>query len=104
MLKPLGDRVVIEPLKQEEVTASGIVLPEKAKEKPMQGTVVAVGRGRLENGKVIPPDVREGDTVLYSKYGGTEIKAEGKELMIMRESDILAVLQPAGEKELVTNG
>ncbi|AFH65648.1 co-chaperone GroES [Paenibacillus caseinilyticus] len=104
MLKPLGDRVVIEPLKQEEVTASGIVLPEKAKEKPMQGTVVAVGRGRMENGKVIPLDVREGDTVLYSKYGGTEIKAEGKELLIMRESDILAVLQPAGEKELVTNG
>ncbi|AFC33334.1 GroS2 [Paenibacillus mucilaginosus 3016] len=104
MLKPLGDRVVIEPLKQEEVTASGIVLPEKAKEKPMQGTVVAVGRGRMENGKVIPLDVREGDIVLYSKYGGTEIKAEGKELLIMRESDILAVLQPAGEKELVTNG
>ncbi|AEI45667.1 co-chaperone GroES [Paenibacillus mucilaginosus] len=104
MLKPLGDRVVIEPLKQEEVTASGIVLPEKAKEKPMQGTVVTVGRGRMENGKVIPLDVREGDTVLYSKYGGTEIKAEGKELLIMRESDILAVLQPAGEKELVTNG
>ncbi|UUZ81178.1 co-chaperone GroES [Paenibacillus sp. P26] len=104
MLKPLGDRVVIAPQKQEEMTASGIVLPEKAKEKPMQGKVVAVGRGRMENGKTVPLDVREGDLVLYSKYAGTEVKYEKQEYLIVRESDILAILEPAAEKELVANG
>lgn len=104
MLKPLGDRVVIEPQKQEETTASGIVLPEKAKEKPVRGKVVAVGRGRLEKGKVIPPDVRVGDLVLYNKYAGTEVKVEQHEYLIMRESDILAVLEPSAGKELVANG
>ncbi|HZG57384.1 co-chaperone GroES [Paenibacillus sp.] len=104
MLKPLGDRVVIEPLKQEERTESGIVLPEKAKEKPMQGYVVAVGKGRVENGKTIPLDVKVGDLVLYSKYAGTEIKHEQKELLIMRESDILGVMEPSKAKELVPNG
>jgi len=104
MLKPLGDRVVIEPLQQEEVTAGGIVLPDKAKEKPMQGKVIAVGRGRIENGAPVPPDVREGDLVLYGKYAGTEVKVDGREYLIVRESDILAVTQAAAEKELVANG
>jgi len=104
MLKPLGDRVVIEPLKQEERTESGIVLPEKAKEKPMRGHVVAVGKGRVEEGKTIPLDVSVGDLVLYNKYAGTEIKYEQKELLIMRESDVLGILEPSKEKELVHNG
>jgi chaperonin GroES len=93
MLKPLGDRVVVEPQKQEQVTASGIVLPEQAKEKPVQGKIIAVGRGRIENGKTIPLDVKVGDTVYYNKYAGTEVKIDGKEYLIMRESDILAVLE-----------
>ncbi|WP_309123022.1 co-chaperone GroES [Paenibacillus sp.] len=104
MLKPLGDRVVVEPLKQEDRTESGIVLPEKAKEKPMRGVVAAVGRGRVENGKTISPDVKVGDLVLYNKYAGTEIKYEQKELLIMRESDVLGILEPSKEKELVHNG
>jgi len=95
MLKPLGDRIVVEPLKQEDVTESGIVLPENAKEKPMKGTVLAVGNGRLEKGQRIPVDVGAGDVVLYNKYAGTEVKYDGKELLIMRESDILAVLESA---------
>ena len=93
MLKPLGDRVVVEPQKQEQVTASGIVLPEQAKEKPVQGKIIAVGRGKIENGKTIPLDVNVGDTVYYNKYAGTEVKIDGKEYLIMRESDILAVLE-----------
>lgn len=104
MLKPLGDRVVVEPSKQEEMTASGIVLPEKAKEKPVQGTVVAVGSGRFEDGRRIPPEVRVGDTVLYSKYGGTEVKVDGKEYLVLRETDIMGIVEPAVEKELVANG
>ena len=95
MLKPLGDRVVVEPLKQEDVTESGIVLPDNAKEKPMKGTVLAVGNGRLEKGQRIPPEVSVGDVVLYNKYAGTEVKHDSKELLIMRESDILAVLESA---------
>ena len=93
-LKPLGDRVVVEPIEQEEVTAGGIVLPETAKEKPQKGTVLAVGPGdRDEDGDRIPMDVKEGDTVLFAKYSGTEIKMDGKKLLILRESDILAILQ-----------
>jgi chaperonin GroES len=93
-LKPLGNRVVVEPIEQEEVTASGIVLPETAKEKPQKGTVLAVGPGdRDEDGKRIPMDVKEGDTVLFAKYSGTEIKMDGKKLLILRESDILAILK-----------
>jgi chaperonin GroES len=92
-LKPLGNRVVVEPLEQEEMTAGGIVLPETAKEKPQKGTVMAVGPGdRDENGKRIPMDVKEGDTVLFAKYSGTEIKMDGKKLLILRESDLLAIL------------
>lgn len=93
-LKPLGNRVVVEPIEEEEVTASGIVLPETAKEKPQKGTVLSVGPGdRDEDGKRIPMDVKEGDTVLFAKYAGTEIKLESKKLLIMRESDLLAIVE-----------
>ncbi|MFC0212373.1 co-chaperone GroES [Paenibacillus chartarius] len=104
MLKPLGDRVVIEPQQQEETTAGGIVIPDKAKEKPVRGTVIAVGRGRMENGQAVAPEVKVGDVVMYNKYSGTEIKQDGKTYLVMRESDILAVLVPSAEKELVANG
>jgi chaperonin GroES len=90
-LKPLGDRVVVEVVEEDEVTVSGIVLPDSAKEKPQRGRVLAVGAGRWEDGKRIPLEVSEGDEVLYSKYGGTEIKVDGDEYLILRESDILAV-------------
>ena len=92
-LKPLGDRLVVKPLEGEEVTASGIVLPETAKEKPQKGTILSVGPGeRDEDGDYIPMDVKSGDTVLFAKYSGTEIKVDGKKLLILRESDILAIL------------
>ena len=92
-LKPLGNRVVVEPIEEEEVTASGIVLPETAKEKPQKGKVLAVGPGeRNEDGERVPLDVDEGDTVLFAKYAGTEIKMDGKKLLILRESDLLAIL------------
>jgi chaperonin GroES len=91
-LKPLGDRVIVKALEEEETTASGIVLPDTAKEKPQKGEVVAVGEGKWddEGEKRIPLDVSEGDEVLYSKYGGTEIKVDGDELLVLRESDVLA--------------
>ncbi len=90
-LKPLADRVVVRPIEQEEVTKGGIVLPDTAKEKPQEGEVIAVGPGRLsEGGKRMPMDVKVGDIVIYAKYGGTEIKIEDEELMILREGDILA--------------
>lgn len=92
MLKPLGDRVVIEPTEQEEKTASGIVLPDSAQEKPQEGTIVAIGSGRIENGERIALEVKEGDKVIYSKYAGTEVKVDNKELLILRESDILAII------------
>ncbi|HZG86150.1 co-chaperone GroES [Paenibacillus sp.] len=92
MIKPLGDRVVIEAIAKEETTASGIVLPETAKEKPQEGKVVAVGAGVYKDGARVPLDVKEGDRVIFSKYAGTEVKFEGRELLIMRESDILAIL------------
>ncbi len=93
-LKPLGSRVVVEPLEQEEVTAGGIVLPETAKEKPQKGIVLSVGPGdRDEDGDRIPMDVKEGDTVLFAKYAGTEIKIDGKKLLILRESDLLAIVE-----------
>jgi chaperonin GroES len=93
VLKPLGDRVIIEPIAKEETTASGIVLPETAKEKPQEGKVVAVGNGRIENGERIALEVQEGNRVIYSKYAGTEVKYSDKELLIMRESDILAIVE-----------
>ena len=93
-LKPLGDRVVVEPIEQEEVTAGGIVLPETAKEKPQQGKVLAAGPGaRDEGGKHVEMDVKVGDKVLYAKYAGTEFKMDGKKLLILRESDLLAILE-----------
>ncbi len=92
-LKPLGSRVVIEPVEQEEITAGGIVLPETAKEKPQKGTILAIGPGdRDEDGDRIAMDVAVGDVVLYAKYAGTEIKVEGKKLLILKESDILAIV------------
>ena len=94
-LKPLGDRLIVKAIEEEETTASGIVLPDTAKEKPQKGTVVAVGDGAWdEDGeKRIPLDVAEGDEVLYSKYGGTEIKVDGDDLLVLRESDVLAKVQ-----------
>ena len=93
-LKPLGSRVVVEPIEQEEITAGGIVLPETAKEKPQKGTVMAVGAGdRDDEGKRIAMDVKVGNVVLFAKYSGTEIKLEGKKLLILRESDLLAIIE-----------
>jgi chaperonin GroES len=93
-LKPLGSRVVIEPIEQDEVTSGGIVLPETAKEKPQKGKILSVGPGdRDEGGKRIPLDVKVGDTVLYAKYAGTEIKVDGKKLLILKESDVLAIVE-----------
>jgi chaperonin GroES len=93
LLKPLGDRVVIELVQSEEKTASGIVLPDTAKEKPQEGKVVAVGTGRvLDSGERVAPEVNVGDRIIFSKYAGTEVKYEGKEYLILRESDILAVI------------
>ena len=93
-LKPLGDRLIVKPVEEEETTASGLVLPETAKEKPQKGTVVPAGDGAIaEDGTRRPLDVAEGDEVLYSKYGGTEITVEGDELLVLRESDVLAKVQ-----------
>ena len=91
-LKPLGDRVIVQATEEEETTASGIVLPDTAKEKPQKGKIVAAGEGKWdEDGeKRIPLDVGEGDEVLYSKYGGTEITVDGEDLLVLRESDVLA--------------
>ena len=89
-LKPLGDRVIVEVLEEEESTVSGIVLPDTAKEKPQRGKVMAVGPGRYEDGKLVPLDVKKGDEVVFSKYGGTEVKISDEECLILRESDILA--------------
>jgi len=90
-LQPLADRLVVKPIEKEEVTKGGIVIPDTVKEKPQEGNVLATGPGRLsEDGKRIAMDVKVGDVVIYAKYGGTEIKIDGEELMILRESDILA--------------
>jgi chaperonin GroES len=94
-LKPLGDRLIVKAIEEEETTASGIVLPDTAKEKPQRGEVIAAGDGRYdEDGeKRIPLDVKAGDKVLYSKYGGTEIKVDGEDLLVLRESDVLAKIE-----------
>ena len=94
-LKPLGDRLIVQAIEEDETTASGIVLPDTAKEKPQKGTVLAVGEGKWdEDGeKRIPLDVATGDTVLYSKYGGTEVKVDGEDLLVLRETDVLAKVQ-----------
>ena len=92
-IRPLGDRVLVEPIEQEEITASGIFIPETAKEKPQQGNVLAAGEGRRDDdGKRIPMDVTVGEKVLFAKYAGTEIKLDGKKLLIMKESDILGIV------------
>ena len=92
-LQPVGDRVVVKPVEREEVTASGIVLPDTAKEKPQEAVVIAVGPGRVDdNGKRLPMEVKVDDHVLYAKYSGTEVKLDGDEYLILRESDILAVV------------
>ena len=93
-LKPLGGRVIVEPIEQEEMTAGGIILPETAKEKPQEGKILAAGPGdRDEDGERFPMEVQVGDKVLYAKYSGTEVKMDGKKLLILRESDILAVVE-----------
>ena len=92
-LKPLGDRLIIKAIDEEETTISGLVLPDTAKEKPQKGKVIAVGEGRVEDGERIPLDVKTGDEVLYSKYGGTEIKVDGEDLLVLRESDVLAIVE-----------
>src|SRR5690606_24905271 len=93
-LKPLEDRVVVQAEEAEETTASGLVIPDTAKEKPQQGKVIAVGPGRIsDSGERIPLDVKEGDTVVYSKYGGTEIKIQGEEYLILSARDILAIVE-----------
>ena len=92
-LKPLGNRIVVEPIEEEDITAGGIVLPETAKEKPQKGSVLSAGPGeRNDKGDRIALDVKEGDIVLYAKYAGTEIKVDGKKLLILRESDVLAIV------------
>lgn len=93
-LKPLGDRIVVKPLEAEEKTAGGILLPDSAKEKPQQGEVIAVGPGKLlDNGKVTPVDVEVGNVIYYAKYGGTEIKIGADEFVILRQDDVLAVVE-----------
>jgi len=92
--RPLHDRVIVRRLEEEEKTAGGIIIPDTAKEKPQQGKVLALGKGRfLQNGQIIPLIVKEGDRVLFARYAGTEVKVEGEELLIMREDDILAIFE-----------
>ncbi len=91
-LKPLGDRVLVRPEDTDEALPSGLVIPDTAKEKPQEGTVLAIGPGAYFEGKRVPLDVKEGDRVVYSKYGGTEVKVDGEELLILSERDILAVV------------
>lgn len=92
--RPLHDRIAVEPVQQEEKTLGGIIIPDTAKEKPMQGVVVAVGNGiRGENGAVHPLEVKVGDKVLYGKWSGTEVKVDGKDLMIMKESDVMGIIE-----------
>jgi len=93
-LVPLGDRVLVERLEAEAVTAGGIVLPDSAKEKPVQGKIIAVGEGRrTDSGALVAPEVKPGDTVLFSRYGGTEVKLDGEEYLVMKEDDILAIVE-----------
>jgi chaperonin GroES len=91
-LEPLDDRVVVKPSEEEQTTASGIVIPDTAKEKPQEGEVVAVGPGRFEDGSRVPMDVKVGDRILYSKYGGTEVKVAGEEYLVLSARDILAIV------------
>jgi chaperonin GroES len=92
-IKPLGDRIIIRVIESEETTKSGIVLPGTAKEKPMQGEVLAVGSGEMVDGKKVPLELKVGDKVIYSKYAGTEVKMDGTEYLIVRQNDVLAVIE-----------
>jgi chaperonin GroES len=92
-IQPLGDRVLIQPLEAEEKTKGGIILPDTAKEKQQEGKVIAAGKGRVEDGKVIELEVKVGDKVLYGKYSGTEIKIDGEDMLIVKEEDILAIVK-----------
>ncbi|HEY6104585.1 MAG TPA: co-chaperone GroES [Anaeromyxobacteraceae bacterium] len=93
-IRPLHDRIIVKRVEEEERTKGGIIIPDTAKEKPIEGKVIAVGHGKvLEDGKVRPPDVKAGDRILFSKYGGTEVKIDGEEHLIMREEDILGVIE-----------
>lgn len=92
-IKPLGDRVVVKVLEKQETTKSGIVLPEAAKEKPQEGEILAVGSGELVEGKRVPLEIKVGDRVIYSKYAGTEIKIDEEEYLILRQSDVLAIIE-----------
>jgi chaperonin GroES len=92
-LEPLDDRIVVKPGEEEETTVSGIVIPDTAKEKPQEGEVVAVGPGRFEDGKRVPIDAKVGDKVLYSKYGGTEVKVKGEEYLVLSARDVLAIVK-----------
>jgi len=93
-IRPLQDRIIVKRIKEEEKTKGGLFIPETAKEKPSEGQIVAVGKGKiLENGTLLPPDVKVGDRILFSRYGGSEVKIEGEEHLIMREDDILGVIE-----------
>ncbi len=92
-LKPLADRVIVKPMEAEDTTKGGIILPDTAKEKPIEGTIIAVGPGRItDDGKIVKMEVKEGDKILYGKYSGTEVTVEGEEYLIMRESDVFAIV------------
>ncbi len=100
MLKPLSDRIIAKAAGSQEITPGGIVLPDTAKERPQEGEVLAVGPGRLlDSGELCPMDVKVGDRIVYSKYGGTEVKVDGEEYIILRQEDVLAVLDPAKAKK-----
>jgi len=92
-LRPLGDRILVKRIKEEEKTKGGIIIPDTAKEKPQEGKVVAVGKGKFEDGKLIAPEVRAGDKILFGKYSGSEIKLEGDDLIVLREDDILGIIE-----------
>jgi chaperonin GroES len=93
-LRPLGDRILVKRIKEEEKTKGGIIIPDTAKEKPQEGKVVAVGKGKMsDDGKLVPPEVRAGDKILFGKYSGSEIKLEGDDLIVLREDDILGIIE-----------
>jgi chaperonin GroES len=99
-VRPLHDRIIVQRLEEGEQVVGGIIIPDTAKEKPQQGKVIAVGKGKAkDDGKVTPLDVKEGDTILFGKYSGQEIKIDGEELLIMREDEVLAVLEEGGKKK-----
>jgi chaperonin GroES len=99
-VRPLHDRIIVQRLEEGEQVVGGIIIPDTAKEKPQQGRVIAVGKGKAkDDGKVTPLDVKEGDTILFGKYSGQEIKIDGEELLIMREDEVLAVLEDGGKKK-----